>query len=131
MGARTRGLLLVLVLAAALAGCADRPPLLNDLTGLPVDATHIEVKLLDNPGLEAIDWWEVHYTTAHPKETVDTIRHFVIKAVSGAVDDANEGFGFTIGQDMVDVHEVYTTDEATTKIVVRVRTSVVDEYREP
>jgi hypothetical protein len=91
--------MLVLVLAAALAGCADRPPLIKGLTGLPVDATHIEVKLLDNPGLEAIDWWEVHYTTAHPKETVDTIRHFLIKAVSGAVDDANEGFGFTIGGD--------------------------------
>jgi hypothetical protein len=127
---RGRAIALGLLLVLVLAGCADRPPLIKALTDLPVDATNIEVKLLDNPDLEAIDWWEVHYTTAKPKETVDTIRHLLIDTVSGAVDDANEGYGFTIGQDMVDVHEVYTTDEATTKIVVRVRTSVVDGYRE-
>lgn len=130
MSMATRAFLAALGLVVALAGCTNRPALIEVLAGLPVDATNIEVKVLDNPDLEAIDWWEVHFTTAQPKETVETIRHLLIDTVSGAVDDANEGYGFTIGQDMVDVHEVYTTDEATTKIVVRVRTSVVDGYRE-
>jgi hypothetical protein len=127
VGRTGRLVMALLVLALVAAGCAQQPLLVRTLTGLPVEATNIEVHQLDNPDFEQIDWWEVHYTTAKPKETVDVVRHFLINAIPGAVDDANTGYGFTIG-DGVDVHEVYTTDEATTKIVVRVRFEVVDGY---
>ena len=59
---------------------------------------------------------------------VDAVRDVFVRMGRGPIDDANTGYGFAI-PDTVDVHENFTTDETTTKIVVRIHASAVDGYR--
>jgi hypothetical protein len=119
----------ILVLGVVLAACAPRQPaLIEDLAALPGVATDIEVTFLDNPDFDQVDWWEIGYTTADPAATVHAVRDVFISMGRGPIDDANTGHGFTI-PDAVEVREIFTTDEATTRILVRIRSEVVDGYR--
>ncbi len=107
----------------AACGAPARPALIADLAALPVQAKSVEVTFLDNPDYDRADWWEIHYTTDHPKETVDAVRHVFIPT-GWPIDDVNDGYGFT-ATDAVDMHEIYTTDEATTRLVVRINASAI------
>lgn len=129
MARTVRSIAAPLVIGLPLGACgSSRPALISDLVALPVLATDVEATFLDNPNLDRSDWWEVEYTTASPAETVAAVRDLLIGMGSGPIDDANTGYGFTV-LDEVDVHEVFTTDPATTKIVVRIHSSIVDGYR--